>query len=157
MKTYIRFGLIFSLVQTLFVLGEYFAGFHTDLIRYVGYGQLVFMFIAISIMVWGLSYRKNEMGGKLTYTDSILMGWVVGLISGAIAVVFFEGYLTYLNPEFFELSKAAAVEFHGMTQEEAELQYAYPNYLVGMFFFSQVAGIFTNAIAALFMKTSWRS
>lgn len=157
MKTYIRFGLIFSLVQTLFIAGEYLAGLHTDLIEYLGYGQFIFMIIAISIMVWGLNYRKEELGGKLAYTDSLLMGWVVGLVSGAIAVVIFQGYISYVNPEFFELAKQSAIDMQQMTTEEAEMQYAYPNYLVGMFIFSQVAGIITNAIAALFLKTSWRS
>lgn len=157
MKTYIRWGLIFSIVQTLFIAAEYLVGLHTHNIEHLGYGQLTFMIIAITLMTLGLRARKNEMGGELSYLDAIKMGWVVGFVSGVIAVGVFQFYLSYVNPEFFDIAKVGAVEFHGLTQAEAEMQYAYPNYLYGMFFFSQVAGIFTNAIVALFMKTKWKS
>ena len=42
------------------------------------------------------------------------------------------------------------------SQEEAEQMFTVPGYYYGMFIFSQAAGIMTNAILGLFMKTSWR-
>lgn len=157
MKTHIRWGIIFSIVQTIFIAAEYFAGLHTHNIKYIGYGQLVFMFVAVTVMVLGLKARKAELGGQLAYTDSLLMGWVVGFVSGAIGVAVFLGYISWVNPEFFELAKAAAVEFQGQTPEQAEQAFATPNYYIGMFIFPQIAGTLTNAIAALFMKTKWKS
>jgi hypothetical protein len=84
------------------------------------------------------------------------MGWVVGLVSGIIGVAVFLGYTSWVNPEFFEIGKAAAIKFQGMTEEQAAQQFSTPNYQIGMFVFSQVAGTLTNVIAGLFMKTKWK-
>jgi len=156
MKTYIRFGLIFALVQTLFIAAEFLLGYHTEKIADLGGGQLVFMIIAISIMTWGLMYRKSELGGQLAYLDGVKMGWVVGLISGTIGVAVFQFYLLYVNPGFLELAADTMVEIGHLSVEDAAAQYAYPNYLVGMFIFSQVAGALTNVVVGLFLKTSWK-
>lgn len=100
-------------------------------------------------MVLGLIYRKKELGGKLPYLDGIKMGWVVGIMTGIIGVIFFELYLTYLNPNYLELAHEHAISAGTITIEEADMQFAYPGFLTGMFFFPHVAGILTNAIVGL--------
>lgn len=155
MKTYVRFGIYFAAMQTIYIVCEYLLGLHTTYIDQMGYGQLIFIFLAIGMMSWGLIYRKRELGGRLPYLDGVLMGWIVGVVSGAIACVFFYFYLDYINPGFLERAIESTVRTGTYTQEEAEQMFTVPAYYYGMFIFSQLAGAGTNAVMGLLLKTSW--
>ena len=156
MKTFVRFGLLFAAMQTIYIVCEYLLGLHTTYIDQMGWGQLFFFPLAIGMMWYGLATLKKESEGNLAYLDGIKMGWVVGIVSGAIAVPFFMFYLCCINPDFLSLAIESTVRTGNYSQEEAENLFQVPSYYYGMFIFSQAAGILTNAILGLFMKTSWR-
>jgi hypothetical protein len=84
------------------------------------------------------------------------MGAAIGAVVGALSIPFHFMYTIFLNPDYTQLMVDSMVATGTATLEEATAQFAMPGYAVGLFLFPIVAGIVTNAILSLFMKTSWR-
>lgn len=77
---------------------------------------------------------------------------VVGILSIGVHYLFF----TYINPNFFvDFQRLAVLEGH-MTREGAETYFSLSTYVWESAVFSPVAGLLTNAVAGLFLKTRWR-
>ena len=155
MNLNIRFGLIFWAVQCAWILGEYVLGWHTTDVDVTRGAQGFFFFPAAAVMAWGLVAHKRQ-NAALTYLNALKMGAVVGLVVGLLSVPFHWAYTTFLNPDYAAHMIDSMVATGTATLEEATQQFAMPSYAFGLLIFPVVAGLMTNAILGLFMKTSWR-
>lgn len=155
MKLSIRFGAIFFAVQSAWILMEYALGWHTTDVDVTRSAQGLFFIPACLVMFWGL-WAKRAHESNLSYLSSLSMGATVGLVTGLLSVPFHLAYLEFLNPDYPQLMIDSMVSTGTATLEEATAQFARGSYLTGLVVFPIVAGLFTNAVLALFLKTSWR-
>ena len=81
---------------------------------------------------------------------------VVVLVVGLLSVPIHWAYTTFLNPDYTTNMIESMVATETATLEEATQQFAMPGYAFGLLIFPIVAGLMTNAILGLFLKTSWR-
>ncbi|MFM6997884.1 MAG: DUF4199 domain-containing protein [Bacteroidota bacterium] len=156
MLTAVRFGIIFALMEFIWIIGEYLVGLHTTYIRqHYLYTNLI-MIPATAIMVWGLVARRDELGGALTYLQALGQGALTGMFVGIVSIGVHYLFFTYINPNFFSDFQKLAVDEGHMSYEAAETYFSLSSYAWQSALFSPVAGLLTNAIAGLFLKTSWR-
>lgn len=156
MATALRFGVIFALMQFVWLIGEYLVGLHTTYINlHPTYTNLV-LIPSIAIMIWGLFARKAELGGELTYLQALGQGLGVGATVGILSVGIQYLFFTYVNPNFFTDFIRYAVDNQLATLDAAEAYFNFTSYAVQGAVFAPIAGLATNAIAGLFLKTSWR-
>lgn len=156
MLTALRFGIIFALMQFVWIIGEYLVGLHTTYIsQHYIYTNLI-LIPSVAIMVWGLFARRAELGGELSYIQSLVQGLGVGTTVGVLSVVIQFLFFTYINPNFFADFQEYAVNHGHMSAEAAEAYFSLKSYALQGAVFAPVAGLLTNAIAGLFLKTSWR-
>ena len=155
MKLNLRFGLIFWTVQCAWILGEFALGWHTTDVDVTRGAQGIFFLPATAVMAWGLVARKRADGG-LSYLQSLGMGATVGLVVGVLSIPFHWAYTSFLNPDYVANMVQSMADTGTATLEEATAQFAMPGYAMGLLIFPVVAGIMTNAVLALFLKTSWR-
>ncbi len=156
MATALRFGVIFALMQFVWLIGEYLVGLHTTYINlHPTYTNLV-LIPSIAIMIWGLFARKAELGGELTYLQALGQGLGVGTTVGILSVGIQYLFFTYVNPDFFADFIRYAVDNQLATLDAAEAYFNFTSYAVQGAVFAPIAGLATNAIAGLFLKTSWR-
>jgi hypothetical protein len=156
MLTALRFGIIFVLMQFVWIIGEYLVGLHTTHIQqHYLYTNLV-MVPATAIMVWGLIARRDELGGELSYVQALGQGALIGVFVGIASIGVHYLFFTHINPNFFADFQRLAVTEGLMTREAAESYFSLSSYAWHTALFSPVAGLLTNAVAGLFLKTRWR-
>jgi len=156
MLTAIRFGVIFSLMQFVWIIGEYLVGLHTVYIAQHATWTNAVLIPSIAIMVWGLHARKAELGGEISYLQSLGQGLGVGVTVGILSVGVQYLFFTYINPNFFDDFIGYAVDNQLANLDEAEAYFNFTNYAVQAAVFAPLAGFATNSVAGLFLKTSWR-
>lgn len=156
MTTALRFGVIFALMQFVWIIGEFLVGLHTTYINlHPLYTNLVF-FPAVAIMVWGLNARKAELGGELSYLQALGQGLGVGVTVGILSVGVQYLFFLFINPNFFNDFIRYSVDNKLMTLDQAEAYFNLTSYAIQGAVFAPILGVVTNAIAGLFIKTSWK-
>ncbi|MDA0904247.1 MAG: DUF4199 domain-containing protein [Bacteroidetes bacterium] len=152
MKLNLRFGLIFFVIQSLWILGEFALGWHTTDVDVTRSSQGLFFIPAVAVMTWGL-WAKKEADGFLAYRSALGMGAAVGLVVGALSVPFHLAYVKFLNPDFSANMIQGMVEAGQASFEQATEQFAMPRHLFGLLLFPVIAGTLTNAVAGAFLRT----
>ncbi len=156
MLTALRFGIIFVLMEFIWIIGEYLVGLHTTHIRQHYLYTNLMMIPATAIMVWGLVARRDEQGGELSYTQALGQGALIGVVVGILSIGVHYLFFTYINPNFFvDFQRLAVLEGH-MTREGAETYFSLSTNAWQSAVFSPVAGLLTNALTGLFLETRWR-
>ena len=122
MKTEIKFGLIAGIGVILWVMAEYFLGFHTtrfEIGRYSGYFSSLIPIAALYVAL--KTRRDKEQAGFLTIKQGVQSGFVISLIASVIITLFFLIYNNYINPEWIKLAMAWEKQQmlqHGASQAE---------------------------------------
>jgi Na+/H+-translocating membrane pyrophosphatase len=149
----IKWGILFAVIQLLWMLAERQAGLHDENIEHHALASNFFAIVAIIIYVFALlDKRKNDLSGKMTWKQ----GFFTGLIITAV-VTFLTPLTQYLTstvitPNHFVNMISYSVETGKMTQEAAEAYFNLKNYMVQSLIFTPVIGIVTSAIVAIFTR-----
>jgi hypothetical protein len=149
----IKWGILFAVIQLLWMLGERLAGLHDENIEYHAKITNLFALVAIAVYVVALlDKRKNSYQGKMTWKQ----GFFAGLIITAVVTVLtpLTQYITsaIISPGHFENMIAYTVETEKMTQEAAEAYFNMKSYMIQSIIFAPVIGIVTSAIVAVFTR-----
>jgi NADH:ubiquinone oxidoreductase subunit 3 (subunit A) len=149
----IKWGILFVVIQLLWMLGERLAGLHDENIELHAKVTNFFALIAIIIYVVALlDKRKNDLGGKMSWKQ----GFISGLIITAVVTLLtpLSQYLTsaVITPNHFENMISYTVETGNKTQEAAEAYFNLKNYMIQSIIFAPVVGIVTSAIVAIFTR-----
>ena len=149
----IKWGILFAVIQLLWMLGERVAGLHDENIEHHAKITNFFALLAILIYVVALlDKRKNDFGGKMTWKQ----GFFTGLIITAVVTLLtpLTQYLTsmVISPDHFQNMIAYTVETGTKTQEAAEAYFNLKNYMIQSIIFAPVVGIVTSAIVAIFTR-----
>jgi len=149
----IKWGILFAVIQLLWMLGERLAGLHDENIEFHAKITNFFALVAIAVYVVALlDKRKNSYHGSMTWKQ----GFFTGLIITAVVTILtpLTQYITsaVISPQHFENMIAYTVETEKMTQEAAEAYFNMKSYIVQSIIFAPVVGIVTSAIVAIFTR-----
>ena len=149
----IKWGILFVVIQLLWMLGEKLAGLHDENIAQHATATNFFALIAIVVYVVALlDKRKNSYEGKMTWKQ----GFFTGLFITAVVTLLtpLSQYLTsaVIAPHFFDNMIDYTVEQGIKSREEAEAYFNMKSYMVQSVIFAPVVGIVTSAIVAIFTR-----
>lgn len=149
----IKWGILFVVIQLLWMLGERVAGLHDENIEKHALVTNFFALVAIIVYVVALlDKRKNSYNGKRTWKQ----GFFSGLIITAVVTILtpLSQYLTssVISPNHFENMISYTVNTGKMTQEAAEAYFNMKNYMIQSIIFAPVVGVVTSAIVAIFTR-----
>lgn len=149
----IKWGVLFIVIQLLWMFGERVAGLHDENIEQHAIITNFFALVAIAVYVVALlDKRKNSYGGKMIWKQ----GFISGLIITAVVTLFtpLSQYITsaIISPDYFDKMIAYSVENGKSTQEAAEAYFNMKSYMIQSLIFAPVVGIVTSAIVAIFTR-----
>lgn len=149
----IKWGILFIVIQLLWMFGERVAGLHDENIEKHALVTNFFALIAIVVYVVALlDKRKNTYHGKMTWKQ----GFISGLIITVVVTIFtpLSQYITsaLISPHYFQNMIVYALDTGKMTQEAAEANFNMKSYIIQSAVFAPVVGVITSAIVAIFTK-----
>lgn len=149
----IKWGILFIVIQLLWMFGERVAGLHDENIEKHALVTNFFALIAIAVYVVALlDKRKNTYHGKMTWKQ----GFISGLIITVVVTIFtpLSQYITsaIISPHYFQNMIVYVVDTGKMTQEAAEANFNMKSYIIQSAVFAPVVGVITSAIVAIFTK-----
>ena len=104
MKPEIKYGIITGLLVCLWVMIEYFLGFHTTKFetgKYSGYFATIIPIMAIYLL---LKQKREADNNTLTLKKGLRAGTLMSLITAIITTIFFFIYNHYINPNWMEFA-----------------------------------------------------
>ncbi|PHI19494.1 DUF4199 domain-containing protein [Lewinellaceae bacterium SD302] len=148
----IKWGLIFSGMMLLWMVGEKVLGYHGDKIDQ---HMIITNFIAIPAFIiyyLALKDKRAQLGGYISWKEGFISGVII-----AVVVMILSPLLQYLtseviSPEYFPNSIEYAVESGNSTREEAEEFFNLRSYMMQATIGSLVMGTVTAAIMALVVR-----
>jgi len=149
----IQWAILFFIISLLWMLGERLTGLHDKNIGLHTIITNLFGIVAVTIYVLALlDKRKNFYKGKMNW----IQGFIAGLIMtfGITLLTPLSQYLTIaiISPHFFDHMIDYTVDIGKMTREQAEANFNMQSYLIQSTVFAPIAGIFTSAIVAFFIR-----
>lgn len=153
MKIELKWGLIFSLVSLLWVIGEYLVGLHD---RYIDQQALLtnlFFFPAVLMMYLAVREKRAALGGQIGFVEALLFGIavsvVVAVLSPGVQFVFHR----WINPGFFARIIEHSVASGKLTLDQAEKHFNLNSYMLMSSIGAIGAGGMTSLVLALTMRT----
>lgn len=149
----IKWGILFVVIQLLWMFGERIAGFHHENIEEHSLVTNFFALVAIAVYVVALlDKRKNYFDGKMTWKQGFISGLII--TAGVTILTPLSQYITsvIITPEYFRNMIAHVVSTGKMTQEAAEANFNLQSYIIQSSIFAPVVGVITSAIVAIFTK-----
>jgi hypothetical protein len=161
MKTEVKYGIIIGGLTILWVLGEFYlasAVNRPDLGNYTG---ALASIIPILGLLLGLRQKRKDLGGSISFKQSIQTGLFISLIAGLISAIFIFAYMT-ANPDAFETYyeyMQRTLPEQGLSPEEVQAridqfkEYATPTFQALYFLIgSVVSGLLISAIIGFFIR-----
>lgn len=151
--TEIKWGVLFTLAQLVWMFLEKTLGWHDTLIEKHAIYTNFFAIIAIAVFVFALIEKRNkDLNGKMTWTQGFVSGIVISVVVAILAPL--AQYLTheFISPDYFANAIDHAVTNVGMTQENAEAWFSFNSYVIQSTFGALAMGVVTAAIVSFFVR-----
>jgi Protein of unknown function (DUF4199) len=152
MKTEIKWGLIFSLVQLLWLALEYAVGLHDKYISLHPFLTLLFIIPAFAMMILAIAEKRRALGGSINYKHAFLCGLGVSVVVSLLAPLTQFIFHRFINPSFFENMINNAIGTGGSTPEQANAFFNLKSYMLQASMGAIVAGVITSLILAAVMR-----
>ena len=149
----IKWGILFVVIQLVWMFGEKIAGLHDENIDKHYIVTNLFAIVAIAVYVVALlDKRKNYYGGKMTWKQGFISGLFITLVVTILTPL--SQYITsaIITPDYFDKMIAYTVETGKLTQEQAEANFNMKSNIIKSSIFAPVVGVVTSAIVAFFVK-----
>lgn len=151
----IKWALIFSLMTLGWILLERSLGLHGE---HVEKHATITNFVAIPsiiIFVLALLEKRNKFyDGYMTYGEGFITGlkitFIVMLLSPAVNYLALE----VVSPNYLENIGSYAVDNGLLTQEQAQITFSLPSYILQGLIGAAMMGFLTSAIVAIFTRRS---
>lgn len=151
----LKWGVIFSLVGLLWMVGEKVAGLHGTYLDYHMYLTNLFTIPAIVVIVLALKdKKKNFYDGNMIYSEGMLSGVVLSLIIALLSPLaqWITSYI--ITPEFFPNVIKRSVELGYFASEgDAATYFNYSNYAKQGFLTNLMMGVAISAICMIFIRS----
>jgi len=152
MKTEIKWGWIFSLVELSWILLERLVGLHDKYIHLHPLLTMLFAIPVVAMMVMAIREKRRELGGVITFTQAFLCGLGVSVVVALLAPL--VQYLThnFITPNYFTNAINYSVQNGLQTREQAELYFSLKSYILQASLGGLVIGAITSLILAVIMR-----
>ena len=162
-KSEIRTGILLSLGLFLWLLLEFFLGFHTTRIDYHPFITWLCIVIPIAGIYWSMKVKRDrDYAGKITFIQALKSGLVVTAIMSLLGPIMVFVYVSVINPLFFSTMLAhSKVMIEGLNIsivdkekmiEESTRNFSASSYLMQSFFGSLIMGTVLSLLTAALMK-----
>ncbi|MFN0119823.1 MAG: DUF4199 domain-containing protein [Blastocatellia bacterium] len=152
MKTEIKWGVIFSAVQLLWLAGEYMAGLHDKYIARHPVLTMLFVIPAVLMMVLAVREKRRELGGQLDFKQAFMCGVGVSVVTAFLAPLVQFIFHRIINPGFFSGMIRYAVDNQKSTLEQAQAFFTLQSYIFQSVVGALVMGTITSLVIAAFMR-----
>lgn len=162
-KSEIRTGILLSVGLFLWLLLEFFLGFHTTRIDYHPFITWLSIAIPIAGIYWSMKVKRDrDYAGKISFVQALKSGLVVTAIMSLISPIMVFVYVSVINPLFFSTMLAhSKVMIEGLNIsivdkekmiEESTRNFSTSSYLMQSFFGSLIMGTVLSLLTAVLMK-----
>jgi hypothetical protein len=152
MKTEIKWGLIFTLVQLLWLSLEYAVGLHDKNISLHPFLTLLFIIPAFAMMILAIAEKRRGLGGSINFKQAFLCGLGVSVVVSLLAPLAQFIFHRFINPSFFENMINYATSTGRSTVEQANALFNLKSYMLQASMGAIVAGVITSLILAAIMR-----
>ena len=97
-----KYGLFCALALSVWVLIEFFLGFHTNSFGLGQYSSYFSIIIPIAFIFVALREKQSQTNGILSVKDGINLGFKMALISSLVFTIFLYLYNNHINPNWIE-------------------------------------------------------
>lgn len=161
MKSYIKFGLISSVLGMIWVLMMYITEIERmDSYKYIAY---ISFLIPVICLYLGIKERRDkELNGFISYGVAFNSGLLQTLVSAGISTVFSFFYFRYINPGIIDFQIEKTIEkMQSQGMDEAQLEKTMEMLPVWMnptaftifgFFAALIAGLVVTLIVSAILK-----
>ncbi|MEL6842716.1 MAG: DUF4199 domain-containing protein [Bacteroidota bacterium] len=154
-RTEIKWGLIFTGMMLLWMIGESLTGLHDEHIDKHPIFTNLILFPAIIIFVLALREKRDkDLNGKMTWMQGFIAGLIISVVVAILSPL--TQYIIHgiISPQYFENAIAYSVESGNATQEEADRFFNLSSYFIQGAIGAIFMGMITSAIVALFVRKS---
>ncbi len=162
-KSEIRTGILLGVGLFLWLLLEFFLGFHTTRIDYHPFFTWLSIVIPIAGIYWSMkSKRDRDFEGTISFVQALKSGFLVTSIMSLISPIMVFVYVSAINPLFFSTMLAhSKVMIEGLNIsvvdkdkmiEESTRYFSTSSYVIQSFFGSLIVGVVLSLLTAALMK-----
>jgi hypothetical protein len=149
----IKWGLIFTGMMLLWMLGERLAGLHGARIAQHAIWTNAVMVPALTIYWLALrDKRESFFGGKMTWGQGFKAGAIITAVVALLTPLTQWLTANFISPDYFVNSIEYGVSSGQTTQADAEAFFNMKSFIIMSFFGSIVMGLISAAIIALFVR-----
>lgn len=167
MKGEIRAGVIISFVVFLWLLLEYYLGFHTRYIDYYPFFTWLYIIVPVIGIYVTVRWKRNRvLNGLISFSEALTSGLVVTAVTTILVPIFTLLYVTIINPYFFDTMIAhrrIMIEELNISAGDKTIMlnrtlqsYTIPYYLLRTFIVSAAVGLIPSIIIAATIKKDAR-
>ena len=162
-KSEIQTGILLSVGLFLWLLLEFFLGFHTTRIDYHPFITWLSIVIPIAGIYWSMKMKRDrEYAGKISFVQALKSGLVVTGIMSLLGPIMVFVYVSAINPLFFSTMLAhSKVMIEGLNIsvvdkekmiEESTRNFSTSSYVIQSFIGSLIMGAVLSILTAALMK-----
>ena len=162
-KSEIQTGILLSVSLFLWLLLEFFLGFHTTRIDYHPFITWLSIVIPIAGIYWSMKVKRDrEYAGKISFVQALKSGFVVTVIMSLLGPIMVFVYVSVINPLFFSTMLAhSKVMIEGLNIsvvdkekmiEESTRNFSTSSYVIQSFIGSLIMGAVLSLLTAALMK-----
>ena len=151
-KIEFKWGIIYTLMSLLWMVGEKLTGLHDQYIHLHPIYTNLILIPAIVLFVLAFREKKKSLGVDYTFNKAFQSGIRMTLIIAALAPVATVISTQLISPDYFQNAIAYAAEQDFMTAEQASEYFSLSNYSVQSLIGAATLGIFLSAIIGFFTR-----
>lgn len=149
----IKWAIIFSVANILWMLGEKFFGLHDEYIAEHAFYTSFFAIVAIGVYLLALyDKRKKYHHGFMSWQEGFKSGAILTLgiviLSPLVQLLISE----LITPDYFSNITEYSIESGELSREEAEAYFSSQNYIIQSMVWAAITGLITAGIAALILR-----
>lgn len=147
----IKYALIFSAMNILWMLGEKLAGLHDVHIADHAFYTNYFAIPSILLYAVAMYQKQTLLGGEMNFKQGFMSGLGITMIITALTPVVQFFIHTIITPEYFINVRAFAIQ-EGMKPEVADTHFTLNSYILLSVFTGFVYGIITTIFTTIMIR-----
>jgi hypothetical protein len=151
-KTEVKWGLVFAVTTLVWMLIEKMMGWHDEDIEQHMYMTNLFAILAISIYVYALRDKRNQLDGNLTWKEGFFSGMMITGVVFLLSPITLWISVNIISPDFFPNMIDYAIENGFMDEDGAKNYFNFRNYVIQSALGAFFMGTITSALVAFFVK-----
>jgi hypothetical protein len=151
--TEIKWGLIFCAAALGWMVFEKAMGWHGPKIEQHPYMTNIFAVVAITVYVFALREKRQQLGGQMTWKQGFMSGLIISIVVALFSPL--TQWITHalISPAYFPNAIAYSVDVGYYDSPEAAAEYFnLQSYMMQGGIGAIIMGVVTSAIVALFLR-----